>query len=323
MAKRHAPKRGSRGFSPRKKAKRIYPSVNSYAETEEVGVQAFPGYKAGMTQLLTINETEKSPKFKQEEAVPVTILEIPPVKVYGIRAYKTTPEGKKAFTEVYSEKLDKRLQRKITLPKEYSSEDKIKAIESNLEQISELRLLVHTQPTFKKTPEILELTVFGPVKDAWEYAKQKLGSELSADEIIKEGEMLDTIAVTKGKGTQGPVKRFGITIQIRKNKKHRRNPGSLGAFSVGRMFWTVPLAGQMGFQTRTEYNKQVLKIGEKGEEVTPEGGIRAYGVVKSRYMLIKGSVPGPKKRLIMLRKGIRPTQGDTLTIKEVIRTPQQ
>ncbi len=323
MAKRHAPRRGSRAFYPRKRAKRIYPRVNSYPETSEVCVQAFPVYKAGMTQLITINEDEKSPKFKQEEAIPVTILEAPAVKVYGIRAYKAYPEGLKAFTEVYAEKLDKRLARKITLPKEYSAEDRIKAIESNLDDIAEIRLLVHTQPPFKKTPEILELTVFGPIKEAWEYAKQKLGQELEAKEVFQEGKMVDAIAVTKGKGTQGPVKRFGIRIQIRKNKWHRRNPGSLGAFSVARTFWTVPMSGQMGFQTRTEYNKFLLKMGENGEEATPKGGLVHYGVVRGPYILVKGSVPGPKKRLVVLRNAIRPYEMKMPTIKEVVTTPQQ
>jgi len=66
------------------------------------------------------------------------------------------------------------------------------------------------------------------------------------------------------------------------------------------------MPGQMGYHRRTMLNLRVLKMGENGKEVTPKGGIPHYGVVKSRYLLIKGSLPGPKKRLVMMRFAIRP-----------------
>jgi large subunit ribosomal protein L3 len=71
--------------------------------------------------------------------------------------------------------------------------------------------------------------------------------------------------------------------------------------------WTVAQAGQMGYHKRTEYNKKILKIGEQSEadQVNPKGGFVKYGLVKNDYILVKGSVPGPSKRLIILRKGIR------------------
>ena len=69
--------------------------------------------------------------------------------------------------------------------------------------------------------------------------------------------------------------------------------------------WTALMAGQKGYQRRTEANKMVLVVGEDGKEVTPKGGIPNYGTVKSSYILVKGSVPGPKKRAIMVRFGVR------------------
>jgi len=66
------------------------------------------------------------------------------------------------------------------------------------------------------------------------------------------------------------------------------------------------MAGQMGYHTRTEHNKRVLKVGEKGEEeITPKGGFVNYGIVTKDYVAIKGSVPGPAKRVIRLRNAMR------------------
>ena len=70
--------------------------------------------------------------------------------------------------------------------------------------------------------------------------------------------------------------------------------------------YSVPRAGQMGFFQRTEYNKLIVKIGSVGKEITPAGGFPHYGVVKSNYLLILGSVPGKPTRLIRLRYPIRP-----------------
>ena len=76
--------------------------------------------------------------------------------------------------------------------------------------------------------------------------------------------------------------------------------------------WTVAQAGQMGYHKRTEFNKKILKIGENTtvSEVNPDGGFINYGLVKNDYVLVKGSLPGPSKRLVILRKAIRPKSTD-------------
>jgi large subunit ribosomal protein L3 len=112
--------------------------------------------------------------------------------------------------------------------------------------------------------------------------------------------------VTIGKGTEGPVKRFGIKIQNRKAAQKRRHTGTLGPETPDRVLWTIPYAGQLGFQTRTEYNKRILKIGEDGKEITPKSGFSNYGIIKGDYVVVEGSLPGPRKRLIRLRSAIRP-----------------
>ena len=204
---------------------------------------------------------------------------------------------------------DKDIKRKIVLGK-YKKE-KLKLIEKEIENIEKLRLIVKTQPRQsgigKKNPELLEIEISGPdVKEKWEYCKNVIGKEIRINEIFKEGEIIDVTAVTKGKGMQGPVKRFGVKIQTRKAAGKRRHTGTLGSETPRRVIWTIPYAGQMGFQTRTEINKRILKIGEDGKEITPKSGFVNYGIVKGDYVLIEGSVPGSRKRLIRLRTAIRP-----------------
>jgi large subunit ribosomal protein L3 len=72
--------------------------------------------------------------------------------------------------------------------------------------------------------------------------------------------------------------------------------------------WTVAMAGQMGYHKRTEYNKKILKIGDQSQadEVNPNGGFVKYGQVRNGFVVIKGSIPGPSKRLVILRKAVRP-----------------
>ena len=144
-------------------------------------------------------------------------------------------------------------------------------------------------------------------------------------EVFKEGEYVDVSAITKGKGFQGPVKRWGIKILPRKTRKGRRQVGSIGPWTPARIMWTVPMAGQMGYHQRTEYNKRILKIGDDGKEVTPRGGFLRYGPIRSDYVVLAGSVPGPTKRLVHLRQAIRPKTAEisTPTITHISTVSQQ
>ena len=69
--------------------------------------------------------------------------------------------------------------------------------------------------------------------------------------------------------------------------------------------YRVAHAGQTGYHQRTQFNNLIIKIGDKPEEVNAKGGFIRYGVVKNPYILIRGSVGGPKKRLITLTEPIR------------------
>ncbi|MEM5829631.1 MAG: 50S ribosomal protein L3 [Candidatus Aenigmatarchaeota archaeon] len=317
------PRKGSLQFYPRKRAKRIYPTVSTYPETEKPKLLDFAGYKAGMTTVILIDNVKSSPTFGQEIAVPATVLECPPLKVVGIRAYKLTRKGLQVLTEAWMKNLPKEIERKT---KVRPNEENLNEIEKNLDKISKIRLIVATQPKTsglgKKKPEVFEIEVGGKeIREKFEFAKQILGKELKVSDVFRQGEYVDVIAVTKGKGTAGPVKRFGVFIQSRHAKEKRRHVGTLGQEQPGKVRYTVPMAGQLGFQTRTEFNKRILKIGENGEEVNPKGGFKNYGVIKSNYLLLEGSVPGPNKRLIRLRAGIRPPKARFLIpeIKEILK----
>jgi len=144
------------------------------------------------------------------------------------------------------------------------------------------------------------------IKEVLEYARGVRGKTVGVTEVFKEGQLVDAIAITKGKGFQGPVKRWGVRILSRKSRKIKRGVACIGPWRPPRVLYTVPRAGQMGYHKRTEYNKRILKIGVDGKEVTPSGGFVRYGVVKSTFLLLKGSVPGPRKRLVRLRVPARP-----------------
>ena len=309
------PREGSLAFYPRKRAARIYPNIDTYPSIEKTIPLAFAAYKVGMGHVIALDNRKNSPTYGMQISIPVTILEVPPLKVIGVRFYQKTTRGLKVLTEIYSKDLPKELERKVKIKSNFS-EQKIEEVKKNAEKISNVRLIIATEPRKtglgKKKPEVFEIEVGGKnSKEKIEYALSLLGKEFLPNEAFKEGEVVDVIAVTKGKGTQGPVKRFGIKIQGRKAKEKLRHVGSLGQERPGKVRWTVPMAGQMGFQTRTELNKRILKFGN-GNEINPKSGFKRYGIIKSSFVIIEGSVPGSKKRLVMIRKAIRSKEAPIL-----------
>lgn len=283
-------------FWHRRRAKRIYPRVRAFSEN--VKLPGFAGYKVGMTHIHLTDNNPHSTTKGEKIFVPVTILECPPLKTLSLRFYKKTDNILTLLTEVFSKRLDKELARKINLPKKQKEEK----IPSNYD---ELRLLFYTQPKLtgleKKKPEIFEVLFNGSLDEAKNY----LDKEIKVKDVFKAGQYVDIHAVTKGKGLQGPVKRFGISLKAHKSEKKRRAPANLGSWTPKKVLPTVPQKGQMGFHTRTEYNKQILKIDSDVKSINQIGGFKHFGLVKNDYLLIKGSIAGPVKRLIRLTSCIR------------------
>lgn len=311
--KKSAPKRGSLAYLPRGRVARETGRIRYWPPVSKgPKLLGFMGYKAGMTHLFYVEDHPRSPNFGKEVNQPGTVIETPPILICGVRAYIRTDYGLKTFTEAWMKDPPKDLERVFTLPDNFAPENGLKKIEENLDSIVEFRLLTITQPRLtsvpKKKPELMEIKVDGAsIKELFEYARGLLGKTVGVTEVFKEGQFVDAIAVTKGKGFQGPVKRWGVRILSRKSRKIKRGVACIGPWRPPRVLYTVPRAGQMGYHKRTEYNKRILKIGVDGKEVTPSGGFVRYGVVKSTFLLLKGSVPGPRKRLVRLRVPARPS----------------
>ncbi len=320
--KKRAPRRGSLGLRPRKRASSIVPRIRSWPEvdSEKPILLAFAAYKAGMTHVYYIDDRPGTGSYvmppNREIFAPVTILEAPPMFILAIRAYRYKPSyGLLTFTEAWTQPPeDLEIHRAIPTLKIEDVDKKIKFIEDHINEIADIRVIAATQPKLtgglsKKKPDIIEIKIGGGdgVESRFEYAKEILGKNVRVKEVFREGQFVDVIAVTKGKGFQGVIKRFGVK-ELPRWHKHRKGSRKVGSRSPGiGAISPVPQPGQMGFHRRTEYNKRILKIGENGLEVTPKGGFLGYGIVRSDYVMLHGSVPGPRKRIVILRHPIRKT----------------
>jgi len=308
------PHSGSLGFYPRKRAKRETPRFRTWPKVNETVPLGFFGYKAGMTHIIGTDGRKKTPTSGQEIFIPATIIETPPLFIAGIRYYGEGEFGKRTLTEKWAENLPKHLGRTINLPK--------KKVEREIpeEEVVDVTLIVCTEPwktnIGRKKPHIGEIAIGGGLEEKIKFAEDSLGKEIHVWEVFKEGEQVDVKAEAKGKGFQGPVKRFGIFEFGHKKEKIKRGVCSIGPWYPPRVMWTVPRAGQMGYHTRTEYNKVIIRVGKAGEEITPKGGFLNYGVVQSDFLILAGSVPGPAKRIIGIRKAIRPSKSP-LVVSEV------
>jgi large subunit ribosomal protein L3 len=261
--------------------------------------------------VFAIEDRKRSPNYGKEIMRPATIIETPPMLVCAVRVYTKNAYGLQTITEAWMKDHPAELERVFTLPENFNTEENLKKIEENLEKATKIRVIAITQPKQtgvpKKKPDIAEIEIGGgTIQQQFEYAKNLLGKTVNPAEIFKEGQYVDVIAVSTGKGFQGPVKRWGVTVLQHKGRKTKRGIATLGPWNPHHVMYSIPRAGQMGFHQRTEYNKRILKIGKDGKEVTPKGGFIRYGIVRGPYILLEGSVPGPEKRPIKLRYPARP-----------------
>lgn len=302
MGKPHAPRRGSMQFWPRKRAKCSLARVRSWAPSKTAKPLGFIGYKAGMTHVLAIDNLAKSITKDQDINFPTTIIDCPPMVVYGVSFYKNSQK----IDQIFSQKTKKDLARKIPVPKK-----EVKKIDE-VKDFDDLKLLVHSQPrlttTGSKKPKVLEIALGGSKDEKFAYAKEKLGQEIKVDEVFESGNSVDSHGITTGKGFQGTVKRYGVMVRSHKAEKTKRGIGNLGAWTPKRVDYRVPQTGKMGYHLRCEYNKQILKISNLPDEINPKSGLPRYGIIKNSYLLLKGSVPGPRKRALILLHSIRPNK---------------
>src|SRR6202035_4531676 len=120
-----------------------------------------------------------------------------------------------------------------------------------------------------------------------------LGQEITAT-LFEKGQRVDVTGQSKGKGTAGVMKRHGfkgLSSSHGTQRKHR-SPGSIGACATpGHVFKGVRMAGRMGGVRTTVQSLTV-------HAVDPERGL----------LLIKGAVPGPRGRVVLVRSATRTLQ---------------
>jgi len=296
MPTRRQPRCGSLQFVPRKRAKKTHPRIRAWTKSDKAVPLGFAGYKVGMGHYM-FNETRKTARFTKEVVrEPFTIIECPPIVVLGIRAYKNN----RGVCDVLSPKLKKSAQRRLPTPK------KIKHSLDSLPEHDRVALLVHTQPDKtsigKKIPEVFEIPLGGSKEDQLSYAKENLGKEILVTDVIEKGKFVDAHSITKGKGFQGVVRRDGVALRSHKSEKSVR-AAVLGAEGFAKVNFTAHQPGQLGYHNRTQYNNPVISIEEKLKQ--PKGGFHKYGVTKNPCILVKGSIMGAKKRLVILTQALR------------------
>lgn len=289
---------GSLQFYPRVRAKKVIPSVNwKPLKKGDTNLLGFIGYKVGMTSVWAKDDTPDSLTKGKRVIVPATILECPAMRIYSVRFYK----GNKVLKDVLVSN-DKRLKKKVKLQKKV---EEFKAPE----EFDDLTALMFTDvkntTVDKNKADLLEIGLSGDKDSKLEFVKEKIGKDILIGEVFSEG-LVDIRAVTKGFGTQGPVKRFGIAYKDHKSEKGQKRPGSLAPWHPSRVTFRAPQMGQTGYQNRIAYNNLILKVGKISEEdVNKKGGFEHYGIIKNDYIILKGSVPGPKKRGVVITQNLR------------------
>mgnify|MGYP000084785411 CR=1 FL=1 len=120
-------------------------------------------------------------------------------------------------------------------------------------------------------------------------ADYALAQEIKAD-IFAAGDKVDASAISKGKGFQGAIKRFGQHRgPMAHGSKFHRHQGSNGsATTPGRVFKGKGMPGQMGNKKITTQNLEIVKVD-----------------VENNLILVKGAVPGPKKSLVTLKETVK------------------
>ncbi|MBT96502.1 MAG: 50S ribosomal protein L3 [Candidatus Pacearchaeota archaeon] len=296
MPTRKSPRKGSLQFWPRKRVNKLLPRVNWDSIKSSKNLKGFICYKAGMMSAYVKDNTPDSMTKGKKIIVPITILECPTLKIFSIRLYKNG----RVLKEVLAENLDKELKRKVKIPKK-----DIKKIDDIKEEYDNVRVIVYSQVKktgIKKTPDLSEIGLVGNLEEKIKFIKENLNKEISVLDIFEKGELIDLRGLTKGKGLQGPVKRFGITLKSHKSEKGRRRPGSLGPWHPARVTFRVPQAGQLGTFTRIIYNNKIIDMGKSEDKLK---NIKNFGNIKTDYILIRGSVQGPSKRQLLITAPLR------------------
>ena len=308
-----APRRGSMAFYPRVRARSLESRIRSWADPklEKSSLLGFAGYKVTNLNVLSVDDREKTPNFGKNVMNSSTLIATPPLKIIGVRAYTETTYGRNAVFDAFAKDSDKFLSKKAPFK---FKEGKLEEINSHVDKIKYVVAVVSSYPNSaslsQKKPFVWEIPIGGKdTKSKIGYVVNNFGKQVSIKDVFEAGQCVDISAITRGKGVEGPITRFGVKRKQHKSRKSVRALGTLGPISPAVVTYTVPRQGQRGFHQRTEYNKRILIISNSDKDsdfkINPKGGFEHYGLVKNDYIIVKGSVAGVPKRLIKMRFPIR------------------
>ena len=310
--KHSQPRRGSIAYLPRGRAKSMEARIRSWPKiaSDEPKLLGHAGFKAGCVQLVSVDDRDKTPNAGKQLVSLGTVIVTPPLLIIGVRGYSKDANGKHAYFDIYANDTPKNIERAFNIK---PNEEAIAQAEKSLKHIKEIFAIVAVTPNLagleQKKPYIFEVSVSGgDIPKQFLFVKELLGKEVKIEQVFENGVTVDVAAITKGKGWEGPITRWGVKRKQHKSRKSVREVGSLGPISPQYVMYTVPRAGQRGFHQRVEYDKRILVMSntEKNEFViNPTGGFKHFGNVNGDFIIVKGSVPGTYRRLIKLRKQIR------------------
>jgi len=293
---------------------------------------------------------------KRETVEAVSIIETPPMTVVGLVGYVETPRGLRTLTTVWAGHLDDSVKRRFyknwyrSKQKAFDryaarvNDEANRDVETELARMKKfctvIRVLAHTQikkiKLRQKKAHLMEIQVNGGnVNDKVNYGYDLFERKVPVDTVFSQNDMIDIIGVTKGKGFKGVINRFGTRRLQRKTHRGNRKVACIGAWHPARVSWAVARAGQRGYHHRTEINKKIYRLGAaaKGPDgklnpnattqadlttksITPLGGFPHYGEVNEDYVMVKGGVIGPKKRVLTLRKSLL-TQTKRVALEDI------
>jgi large subunit ribosomal protein L3e len=177
----------------------------------------------------------------------------------------------------------------------------------------------------QKKAHIMEIQLNGgSVADKVDWARERFEQTMNVSSVFEQDELIDCIGVTKGRGVKGVTSRWHTKKLPRKTHKGLRKVACIGAWHPSRVQYSVARAGQKGYHHRTEINKKIYRIGlgihtkdgkviknnaatefdPTDKTITPLGGFPHYGDVRNDYIMIRGAIVGPRKRIITLRKSL-------------------
>merc|ERR1712224_184869 len=306
---------------------------------------AFMTYKAGMTHIVREVDRPGSKLHKKEVAEAVSILEAPPMICCGFVGYVETPRGLRALTSVWAGHLNEEVKRRFyktwhkskkkafsKYQKRWSDASKgseapmATEIERAKKYCQVIRAVCHTQigkiKIGQKKAHIKEIQVNGgTTEQKVDFCMGLFEQEVKVADVFTQDEMIDVIGATKGHGFAGVITRWGCTRLPRKTHRGLRKVACIGTWHPARVQFQVPRSGQRGYHHRTEINKKIYRIGKAAKDdpngamtgqdltekgITPMGGFSHYGEVKEDWVMLKGCVMGPRKRVITLRKSLLP-----------------